>query len=148
MPEEADTILDASKKGVRWLHALGEDNLSARRAWNLCNAMIHGAAAKIGLDVTDLPEHPPGRKLSAEMAGYGQSSSSAQSHSAAVPQGTDTDPVMPQVYSAFSDIDQLIQYDQYFPMDQWMTDAMQMPTDTEMEFAGISSTFGSWGDLV
>ena len=75
MPEEADSILDASKKGIRWLHALGEDNLSARRAWGICNAMLHGAVEKIGRDAHDLPKQPPGRAPSDSTAGYGQSHS-------------------------------------------------------------------------
>ena len=60
MPEEADAVLDASKKAVRWLHALGEENISARRAWSLCNRMLHQAAGKIGRQVGNMPTQAPG----------------------------------------------------------------------------------------
>jgi Fungal specific transcription factor domain len=60
MPKETDEIFDAAKKAVRWLHNLGDENYSARRAWNLCNKMLRDAAPKIGREVSHLPEQPPG----------------------------------------------------------------------------------------
>merc|ERR1712093_75653 len=59
MPEDADDVLDAAKKGVRWLHALGHDNVSAQRAWRLCDSMLREASMKIGRDVSDLPNYQP-----------------------------------------------------------------------------------------
>jgi hypothetical protein len=44
---------------------------------------------------------------------------------------------MPPVYPAFSNLDQVMQYDQYVPADQTMIDAMQMPIYTEMEYTEI-----------
>ena len=160
MPEEADAILDASKKGVRWLHALGDNNASAARAWGLCNSMLHDAAAKIGRDISDMPRRPPGRNSSSNSSGYGQSHSGMQGYSTPAPM---TSSMMLQGYPAFSNIDQLMQYDQYFPMDGdmnghmdghmdghmkghldghmdghlvdgQMNGHMPMPTDAEMEF--------------
>jgi hypothetical protein len=61
MPEKAEAILEASKKAIRWLHALAEDNLSAKRAWTLCDTMLRKAAQKIGQEVNDLPQGPPGK---------------------------------------------------------------------------------------
>ena len=131
MPEEVDAVLQASKKGVRWLHALGEDNLSAKRAWGLCNAMLHEAVRKIGRDVSDLPQRPPERKSSLETPGYGQALPRMQNCS--VP-GPTSSPMMGGAYPAFANLDQLMQYDQYFPCDQNMVDGINMPSDTEMEF--------------
>ena len=130
MPEEADALLDASKKGVRWLHALGEDNISARRAWQLCNSMLHEAVSKIGRDVADLPQRPPGRSSSGSTSGYGQAHSGMQNYTPGAPMSTS---MMGQNFSAFSNLDQLMQYDQYFPMDPSMNN-MPMPSDADMEF--------------
>lgn len=130
MPEEAEAILDASKKGIRWLHALGEDNPSASRAWGLCNSMLHEAASKIGRDVSDLPKRQPGRTSSSSTSGYGQPHSGMQNYSIPAPMSSS---MMTNGYPAFSNLDQLMQYDQYFPLDQSM-DQMQLPSDAEMEF--------------
>jgi len=61
MPEEAETILESCKKGIRWLHALAEDNPSARRAWSMCNALFKDAVKKIGGKADELPQNPPGK---------------------------------------------------------------------------------------
>ena len=61
MPEQAEALLEASKKAVRWLHALGEDDVSASRAWALCNTILQDTASKIGREATDMPTDPPGR---------------------------------------------------------------------------------------
>lgn len=60
MPEEAENIFKSAQKAVRWLHSLGEENYSARRAWSLCNRMLRESAPKIGKEVDDLPTFPPG----------------------------------------------------------------------------------------
>jgi hypothetical protein len=61
MPEEAETLLQSCKKGIPWLYALAEDNASAKRAWSMCNALFKEAVKKIGRDVGDLPQNPPGK---------------------------------------------------------------------------------------
>jgi Fungal specific transcription factor domain len=131
MPEEAEAILDASKKGVRWLHALGADNRSARRAWGLCNTLLHGAAGKIGRDVSDMPERAPGRAPSEDIPGYGQAHSGLQNYSVSAPRSST---MMAGSYAAVSHLDQLMRYDEYFPYDQITVDCMNMPSDAEMEF--------------
>jgi hypothetical protein len=60
MPEEAEDIFGVAKKSVRWLHSLGEESYSARRAWALCDRMLRETAPKIGREVDHLPEQPPG----------------------------------------------------------------------------------------
>ena len=60
MPEEAENIFDGAQKAVRWLHNLGEENYSARRAWALCNSMLRECAPKVGRIVDHLPEQSPG----------------------------------------------------------------------------------------
>jgi Fungal specific transcription factor domain len=60
MPEEAESILAAAKKAVRWLHKLGDESYSARRAWALCDKMLREAAPKIGRDINHLPTQAPG----------------------------------------------------------------------------------------
>jgi Fungal specific transcription factor domain len=60
MPEEAEDIFGSAKKAVRWLHSLGEESYSARRAWTLCDRMLRDTAPKIGREVDHLPERSPG----------------------------------------------------------------------------------------
>lgn len=60
MPEEAEGIFEAAQKAVRWLHKLGDESYSARRAWALCNKMLREVSPKIGREVNNLPEQPPG----------------------------------------------------------------------------------------
>jgi hypothetical protein len=133
MPEEADVLTQTAKKGVRWLHALGEDNRSARRAWQLCYEMLQDAVSRIGRDASDMPQRPPGRSPSSgTTTGYGQSSSGVQNYSAGALMSTS----VPQHFPAMSHLDQMMHFDQYFPMnmDQSMGDAMPMPSEAEMEF--------------
>ena len=59
MPEEADNIFEAAKKAVRWMHQLGTESFSARRAWLLCDSMLRESAARIGRQVTDMPNEAP-----------------------------------------------------------------------------------------
>jgi hypothetical protein len=60
MPEEAESLFEGAKKAVRWLHKLGEENYSARRAWAISNQSLRDTAPKIGRVVEHLPENPPG----------------------------------------------------------------------------------------
>ncbi|EXJ92443.1 hypothetical protein A1O3_00994 [Capronia epimyces CBS 606.96] len=145
MPEEADNILESSKKGVRWLHALAEDNLSAKRAWATCFAMLQGAAQKMGRTVEDLPHFPPGKSSPPQQA------APMSAYSAAVyPAGLyASGPTQSSMYAlpdlpttqAFAVYDPMMQYDQYFPGDFQMNHSMpfQQPMDTEMEF--LSSAY-------
>ncbi|KIX06227.1 uncharacterized protein Z518_04202 [Rhinocladiella mackenziei CBS 650.93] len=143
MPEEADAILDSCKKAIRWLHALGEDNQSAKRAWSLCFTMLREAVKKIGRDVEDLPPNPPGKPPSAEpdvsMPDFsGGSISYSTNQYASAPISTSmygTTPDLPTSQS-FAMYDPLMQYDQHFPTDFQMGESMQRQQlpGAELEF--------------
>lgn len=55
MPNEAEEILEAAKKAMRWLRAMSEESVAARRAWKLCDGMLRKVAPKIGRTVDDIP---------------------------------------------------------------------------------------------
>lgn len=114
MPEEAGTILEAAKKGVRWLHALGEDNLSARRAWSMCDGMLRGAANRIGQEIDDLPQIPPGHDAQHDV-GMGGVSSAPFTGSFSGQQMFQTSGPQGQQFPNY-DLNQLMHFDQ-FPMD-------------------------------
>lgn len=59
MPERVDDLIESAKKSVRWLHALGAENLAAARAWKLCDQMLHDAVGKVGRQITGMPNAPP-----------------------------------------------------------------------------------------
>ncbi|EXJ85613.1 hypothetical protein A1O1_05979 [Capronia coronata CBS 617.96] len=148
MPEEADNILEASKKGVRWLHALAEDNLSARRAWAMCYSMLGEAAQKMGRNVNDLPNFPPGKVSPPQdapvMPAYSDAGNphfSAGLYASGPPQpAIYTMPDLPNT-QAFAAYDPMMHYDQYFPGDFQMNQALPFtqPMDAEMEF--LSSVY-------
>ena len=133
VPQEAENILEAAKKCVRWIHSLGEDNPSAQRAWIFCNAMLRDAAKKIGQEVTDIPELPPGRQQS--MSSQSRSDHSHISHMSYQQQEAFSGiPIFgAQQYSNF---DPLMQHDQYPPHDPNLQNQLQYghPSTAEMEF--------------
>ncbi|KAE8353298.1 fungal-specific transcription factor domain-containing protein [Aspergillus coremiiformis] len=55
MPTEEKNILDASKKAIRWLFAMSECSLPARRAWELCDSNLRRIAIGLNYDLSDLP---------------------------------------------------------------------------------------------
>ena len=60
MPNEAEEVLGAAKKVVLWLRSMAEENMAARRAWKMCDAMLRKVAPKIGRTVDDIPKpHSP-----------------------------------------------------------------------------------------
>ena len=59
MPEEAGNLLKASKKAVRWMHQMAEDSVSARRAWQFCDAQLRETAPKVGGNCDDIPTQAP-----------------------------------------------------------------------------------------
>lgn len=134
MPQEAENILDAAKKAVKWIHNMGEENPSAAKAWTFCNVMLRDAAKKIGHDVNDLPESVPGRRQSissrARSAGshisYQQQPQQQQSMYSGTPSYTS---------QQWSGIDPLMQHDQYFPQEPNLHNLQYgQPTAVEMEF--------------
>ena len=144
MPEEAETILESCKKGIRWLHALAEDNLSARRAWAMCHSLFKESAKKIGRKVDGLPQNAPGKHIPTAQ----DTAMSDFSRATGPLPGSlyTTAPVSDSMYGtmpdltgshAFATFDPMMQYDQYFPPDMMMNDPsmqFQQPTDAELEF--------------
>ncbi|KIW78255.1 hypothetical protein Z517_08089 [Fonsecaea pedrosoi CBS 271.37] len=144
MPEEAEAILESCKKGIRWLHALAEDNVSARRAWTICFSLFGEAVKKIGRDVDDLPHDLPGRpsppRHDVSMANYSAVSNPLSQNmyvsAPSAPSIYNTMPELPSV-QAFAAFDPMMRYDQYFPPDLLLNDPslhFQQPTDAEIEF--------------
>ncbi|KAI1629128.1 fungal-specific transcription factor domain-containing protein [Exophiala viscosa] len=148
MPEEVDAMMESSKKAIRWLHALGEDSQSAKRAWNICFPMLREAAKKCGREMTDVPQQPPGKPSpppsDAMMSdGIGASypygvdlfttAPNAQSLYATMPQQS-----MPQLPTsqAFAMYDPMMHYDQYYPPEYQLNEQMHyhQSGDPEMEF--------------
>ncbi|RVX70003.1 hypothetical protein B0A52_06174 [Exophiala mesophila] len=142
MPEAADIVLESGKKVVRWLHALGDENVSAARAWKLCAPLFQVAARKIGRDVSDLPQNPPGK-----MAEQDADTSDVGYPPTTFPQGPAlTNAIYQSIPTSqpFSLYDPMMQYDQYIPgdfaMDQNMmfqaapdTGFQQYQTDTSAD---------------
>ena len=151
MPEEADSILESSKKAVRWLHALGEDNLAGARAWRLTNEMLHQAVRKIGRDVNDLPDkciRRSGSEVQSDVSGVTQTQTQAIPNDRLQPANFPSFTGTSQgAFQAYANYDQMMRYDQYFPVETSMRDYQpsstvadyQPTTDAEMEF--MSSAF-------
>ena len=59
MPYDAENILSSAKKAAQWLHKMAADNVSARRAWNLCSDMLRKLAPKVDRTADDLPKDTP-----------------------------------------------------------------------------------------
>jgi hypothetical protein len=146
MPEEADNILEACKKSIRWLHALAEDNLSARRAWAMCNSLFRESAKKIGREIDDLPQHPPGKHIATtapdttmpdftHVTGSLPGNMYATAPVSASMYGTMPDPM--SSYQTFGSLDPMMQYDEYSASDLMMHDPsmqFQQATNAEIEF--------------
>lgn len=148
MPEEAEGILEAAKKGVRWLHALGEDNISARRAWSLCDSMLREAAAKIGRDVNDLPRYQPGHSPShhdASMGGVSQGGFGGM-----VPQPgfvtTGMAHFNPTVTAPHGGFNSFMQFDQFTPFEANMQFPMNFQPGNDADLAFMSSAFNEGND--
>jgi hypothetical protein len=56
--EDAIAVSNTTKKAIRWLHYMSEENLASHRAWTLCDRFIRSIAPNIGLDISDLPSIP------------------------------------------------------------------------------------------
>ncbi|KAL4754103.1 hypothetical protein BDW72DRAFT_158463 [Aspergillus terricola var. indicus] len=57
IPAEEKSILEAAKKGIRWLFAMSEFSLASRRAWELCDRNLRQLAGADGstIDMSDMP---------------------------------------------------------------------------------------------
>jgi len=149
MPEQADDILDSAKKATRWLHALGDENLAAARAWQLCNSMLRDAAAKIGRSVEDISDKPPRATTHATddiSMGTGSSSTTQGPYdqhgqgygSNFLPPTSMSMPGM-SVPGIQGFLDPMATYDQFYSMGAENIDPARMqfaqaPTDAEMSF--------------
>lgn len=153
MPQDADSIFESSKKAVRWLHALGEDDLSARRAWKLCISVLRDVATKIGRDVNDLPDTAPGGSSVSPSQNWQHTVGHAagQQHTPTLSQAFQHQMPVPGVdygqsfagFHQFGGYDPMMRFDQYYPGGNVYNvtgpgDHSHMytsgPTDVEMEF--------------
>jgi hypothetical protein len=61
MPKGENSLLQLTKKCVRWLHRTSESNIASRRAWQLCDMALRRLASSMGFQVSDLSSHPYGQ---------------------------------------------------------------------------------------
>lgn len=145
MPDQVDQILEAAKKAVRWLHALGDENLAAARAWQLCSSMLVDSAKKTGRSVDDMPKHRPRSYESPDsdmyMSGqpglndmgaipprsYGQNTGYAQQHMMAPITMADL-----QSFPTYTVFDNPGQYDHY--MASTGPEGVGMPSQMDMHY--------------
>ena len=73
VPEKEQGILEAAKKGVRWLYFMSEYSVASRRAWQLCDMNLRKIALGMNYDVSDIPafayEHKPEHSIDTRPAG-------------------------------------------------------------------------------
>lgn len=148
MPEETETILESSKKGIRWLYALAEDNPSAKRAWTICYPMLREAVKKVGRDVEDLPWHPPGKAAPPLQDGHAPAMSGSNYQYpgnlyTSAPGLGSTYGTMAQIPTsqAFSLYDPMMQYDQYFPTNFQVNDHMQYEHHTDGDTTFMNNAY-------
>lgn len=53
--ESTKVVVNNLKKGLSWLHCLGNTSEAARRAFKFCHSCIHRMAASKGLNLNDIP---------------------------------------------------------------------------------------------
>jgi hypothetical protein len=53
-------VIRATKKSLRWLHAMGKVNAASRRAFVLCDGFMRRIAPSVEVEIGDLPD---GREL-------------------------------------------------------------------------------------
>ncbi|RDW77019.1 hypothetical protein BP6252_05072 [Coleophoma cylindrospora] len=79
MPQEAELILQDAKKGIRWLIMLSAQSISARKAWEIFDALLRMVAPLIDGNTQDMPTEaaiPPGynwRRFNISSTGQAQS---------------------------------------------------------------------------
>lgn len=141
MPEEAGSILEAAKKGVRWLHALGEENVSARRAWSLCDSMLREAAAKIGRDVNDLPQYQPGHSPAHHDASMGDVSQAGFGGMGQHAFSTSGMQFPMSVTAPHGGFNSFMHFDQFTPFDPNLQFPLNFPPGNEAELEFMTSAF-------
>ena len=137
MPEQAENILEASKKAVRWLHQMGQESESAQRAWQLCNSLLRDVAPKIGRDVNDLPSQP--RRNSTQLARSRFKNSTAMNGNG-IEMMASFRPHFQAAFNPFLPSNPpflpFTGYDQFYPYDHTMTEPAtdHFPVVAEVEF--------------
>ncbi|KAF7136661.1 hypothetical protein CNMCM5793_005939 [Aspergillus hiratsukae] len=53
---DTEAVIRATKKSLRWLHAMGKVNAASRRAFVLCDGFMRRIAPSLGVEVGDLPD--------------------------------------------------------------------------------------------
>lgn len=53
MPNEVEEIFESAKKATDWLRSLSKEDEAARRAWSLCDEIMHKVAPKVGRSHTE-----------------------------------------------------------------------------------------------
>jgi hypothetical protein len=140
MPGEAGNLLKASKKGVRWLHQLSEENDSAKRAWQFCDSMLRETMPKIGGNIDDMPTVPPERSH----ALYQEHPTSTLPSSSAHVQGS-------MAYQTMADFNAYTIFDQYLPHQQHIGGDIQVvqdqgwPATTSTEFDFMNDAYHDQG---
>ena len=142
MPGEAQNLVKASKKGVRWLHQMSEDSVSARRAWQFCDSMLRETMPKIGGNVNDMPIQPPNQV---------STSSYQQLATGILPQLPSASAQDAMAYQAMQDLNAYTMFDQYMPYQQNMSGGIGLAQDqgwsvtTPAEFEFMSNAYDDHG---
>lgn len=140
MPGEAGNLIKSSKKGVRWLHQLSEENVSAKRAWQFCDSMLREAMPKIGGNIDDMPAIPPERSHTF----YQEHPTTTLPPSSAIMQES-----IP--YQTVADFNTYTMFDQYVPYQQHIAGDMQGTQDqdwlatTSAEFDFMNNAYHDQG---
>lgn len=136
MPGEAGNLIKASKKGVRWLHRLSEENVSAERAWRFCDSMLRETMPKIGGNVDDMPTIPPERSHTL----YQEHPTSTLPLSSTRGEGS-------MAYQTIADFNAYTMFDQYMPYHQpsagemHVTQEQGWPTTTSASFPFMNNAY-------
>jgi hypothetical protein len=62
---DTQAVIRATKKSLRWLHAMGKGNAASRRAFVLCDSFMRRIAPSLGVETGDLPAAPAGANANA-----------------------------------------------------------------------------------
>ncbi len=148
MPEDAENILQSAKKAVRWLHNMGEENLAARRAWGMCDALIREVAPKIGRSVDDLPVMPPGVDRSAFAPIGGPMMPEGNIQPPAHPNTIQSQDFLPMLQGSIMDPPVYSSFDEYYTWNATTGELTRslFPTSSDMDLTGGEGGQGGQGE--
>ena len=133
MPGATEDLIMSSKKAVRWLHQMAEENISAQRAWQFCDRMLRETVPKVGGDVTDLPPAPARGSASSNAPSlHSNQSYHSQVKNAYHHQAQYANAEQLNMFQSMPDYNTYTMFDQYMPYD--MPGHNYQPTSAEMEF--------------